>query len=227
MRCHVLQHVAFEGPAAIADYAARHDHPVTTTRPFAGEPLPLPTAFDVLVVMGGPMSVNDTDQHPWLAPEIACIADTIAANKRVLGVCLGAQLIAKALGAQVYPGPAKEIGWFPVRRVTAEPPFGPLLPDAFTPLHWHGDTFDLPPAATRLAATDLTPNQAFNLGPRVLALQFHLEATPDSVADLVTGAGHEITPGPNQQPPASIESGAHRTPVTNALLNQLLDRLLA
>lgn len=227
MRFHVLQHVPFEGPAAIAAHAARHEHPVATTRLFAGEPLPAATDFDCLVVMGGPMSVNETDQHPWLAPEIACIADAIAADQRVLGVCLGAQLIASALGARVYPGPAKEIGWFPVRRVSADPPFGPLLPATFTPLHWHGDTFDLPAGATRLAATDLTPNQAFNLGPRVLALQFHLEATPESVADLVAGAGHEITPGTTQQPAPDIETGARQTPVTNALLNQLLDRLLA
>ncbi len=180
----------------------------------------------MLIVMGGPMSVNDTAALPWLAPEIALVRDAIDAGKLVFGVCLGAQMIAKAMGGRVYPGVEKEIGWFPVRRVAAagETLFD-SLPEHFTAFHWHGETFDLPPGAVRLAETEVTRNQAFQIGNRVLGLQFHIEATPESVAAMVENCGHEIGAGRFQAKPPAILDGASACAELRPLLDAMLDRL--
>ncbi|MBV8903028.1 MAG: amidotransferase, partial [Acidobacteriia bacterium] len=147
----------------------------------------------------------------------------IESGRAVLGVCLGAQMIASAMGARVYAAAEKEIGWFPVSRVPAEG-LGALLPETFTPLHWHGETFDLPAGAVRLAQTDAVPNQAFQLGRTVIGLQFHLEATPLSVELLVENAAHEIQSGkPFQQSPAAIVA---QTPQVSTLVRPVLRRVL-
>ena len=148
----------------------------------------------MLTVMGGPMSANDEADLSWLAPEIALVRDAIASEKIVLGVCLGAQIIAKALGAQVYAGKQKEIGWFPVRAESGHELFDGL-PGEFMAFHWHGETFDLPAHAERLASTPVTANQAFAVGSRVLGLQFHMEATTESVNALIENAADEIGDG--------------------------------
>lgn len=225
MRIHVLQHVEFEGPAAIEDWARRSGHTITRSRLDKDEPLPDPAAFDFLVIMGGPMSVNDEHQHPWLKEEKAFVRKAMESERPILGVCLGAQMIASAMGARVYRGREKEIGWFPVRRVTASGAGAPF-PETFTPLHWHGETFDLPAGAVRLAETDAVPNQAFQLGSAI-GLQFHLEATPASVQQLVANAAHEIETGkPFQQPAQEILA---QTPQASSdaqpILYKLLDHL--
>lgn len=227
MRIAVVQHEPFEGPGAIAEWAAGRGATVATTHVYAGEPLPPPDAYDLLVLMGGGMSVNDEQMLPWLAPEIAYVRNGLAAGKAMLGVCLGGQLIAKAAGARVGPAAAKEIGWMEVVRVGDAPePWRDLLPERFTAFHWHGEAFDLPAGAARLAATATTPNQAFALGDRVLALQFHIEATPATVADLAAACAGDITPGPLQQSPAAIAAGAARhAPAMHAILFPLLDTL--
>lgn len=222
MRIHVLQHVAFEGPAAIEDWARRSGHAISRSRLDKGETLPDLAACDLLVIMGGPMSVNDEHLHPWLKEEKALVRKSIESGRAVLGVCLGAQMIASAMGARVYRGREKEIGWFPVRRVTADGA-GALFPETFTPLHWHGETFDLPAGAVRLAETDAVPNQAFQLGSAI-GLQFHLEATPESVRQLVDHAAHEIESGkPFQQ---TAQKLLEQTPQSSASAQAILYRLL-
>ncbi len=134
-------------------------------------------APDLLVVMGGPMGVYDTPEHPWIAPEIAGIAARIEAGRPTLGVCLGSQMIAAALGARVYPGSGPELGFAPLADLDMESPLAHLAGVAM--LHWHGDTFDLPAGARRLASTARYANQAFALGDHVLALQFHAEMGED------------------------------------------------
>jgi GMP synthase-like glutamine amidotransferase len=218
MRMAVLQHVEFEGPAAVADWAAQRRFSLSLFHLYRDTTLPSLSDFDMLTVMGGPMSVNDEAQLGWLGPEIALVREAITTEKTVLGICLGTQIIAKALGARVYSGSGKEIGWFPVRR-TGSHPFFDGLPDTFTPFHWHGDTFDLPCDATLLAESKITKTQAFAIGQRVLGLQFHMEATAESVRALLKGAAHEIGHGVFEQPPAAILASMHQC----AILRPLLD----
>jgi len=226
VRIRGLQHVLFEGPAAIADWARSRGHELAVTPLFRGEPPPAPDAFDALVLLGGPMSVNDEAEHAWLRPEKDLVRRAAREGRIVFGVCLGAQLVASALGQRVYPAAEKEIGWWPVRRVSKEG-VGALLPEAFTPFHWHGETFDLPPDAVRLAETEAVPNQAFQLGDRVAGLQFHLEATPESVRALVENAEHEIEGGRFQQPAAEIRDAGDRCAAVRPILFALLDELFA
>lgn len=222
MRIHYLQHVKFEGPAAIVDWARSSGHTITRSCLYEDDALPDPAAFDLLVVMGGPMSVNDEDSSPWLKDEKALVQRAIEAGRAVLGVCLGAQMIAKAMGARVYRAAQKEIGWFPVRRVTTSG-LAALLPETFTPLHWHGETFDLPAGAVRIAETDIVPNQAFQLN-HAMGLQFHIEATPRSVQELVENAGHEIENGkPFQQNAKELLA---QTPQYSSAARDILYRLL-
>jgi GMP synthase-like glutamine amidotransferase len=164
MRMAVLQHVEFEGPAAGGDCAAGRGFPLRLFHLHRDTTLPLLSDFDMLTVMGGPISANDEAQLGWLGSEIALVREAIAADKTVLGICLGAQIIAKALGATVYPGTAKEIGWFPVQRMAGSHSFFDGLPDGFTPLHWHDETFDLPHEATLFANSKITKTQAFAVG---------------------------------------------------------------
>ena len=172
MRIRYLQHVPFEGPGAIASWAQSRGHALAGTFLSQGDPLPRPQDFDQLVVLGGPMSVHDDQEYPWLKDEKKLIADTLRAEKTVLGVCLGAQLLAHVLGGRVYRAPEMEIGWFPVQmrpearssRRTAG------LPERFLAFHWHGETFDLPAGAAHLAETAACPNQAFEVASHALGI---------------------------------------------------------
>jgi GMP synthase-like glutamine amidotransferase len=221
IRMAVLQHVEFEGPAAVADWAVEHGFPFRLFHLYRDTTLPSLADFDMLTVMGGPMSANDEARLSWLGPEITLVREAIAAEKTLLGICLGAQIIAKALGARVYPGSAKEIGWFPVQRTGSHPLFDGL-PDSFTPFHWHGDTFDLPHEGKLLAKSEITETQAFAVGQRVLGLQFHMEATEESVRALLKGAAHEIGHGGFEQQPATILASSNQC----ASLRPLLDTVL-
>jgi GMP synthase-like glutamine amidotransferase len=224
MRMAVLQHVEFEGPAAVADWAAQRGFSVHLFHLYRDPTLPSLSDFDMLTVLGGPMSANDEARLSWLGLGIALVRDAIAADKTVLGICLGAQIIAKALGARVYAGGAKEIGWFPVQRTGAHPLFDGL-PDSFPPFHWHGETFDLPHDAKLLAKSEITETQAFAVGQRVLGLQFHMEATEESVRALLKGAAHEIGNGVFEQQPVTILASIDRCASLRLLLDTVLDRL--
>ncbi len=195
MRAHFLQHVPFEGLGSIERWLQSNEAEVTGTRFFADPDLPNPRDLDLLIVMGGPMSVNDEQSRPWLADEKRFVREVIAADKAVLGVCLGAQLIASAMGAPVYPAREKEIGWFPVSAVPADScELCFVFPPEALVFHWHGETFDLPSGAVRLARSAACENQAFQLGRRVIGLQFHLETTPQSARDIVASCRAELLP---------------------------------
>lgn len=230
MRIHFLQHVPFEGPAGIGAWAARKGHSVTTTPLFEHGRLPGIEAFDWLVVMGGPMGVRDEADYPWLANEKELIGAAIAAGKTVIGVCLGAQLIAAALGARVYRNAHREIGWFPIELTDqgrASDLFA-FLPPRLQVLHWHGDTFDLPAGAVHPARSEGCEHQAFLYADRVLGLQFHLESTPASVADLVANCADEIVPGSYVQDAERMLAATEEdyTCINQALFG-ILDRLPA
>lgn len=198
MRIQVLQHIEFEGPANILEWAEERGHALAVTHLYAGEPLPALNEFDFLVIMGGPMNIYEYDRHPWLTSEKELIRASVDGSKIVLGVCLGAQLIADALGGGVYPNEHKEIGWLPVRLTSAaaESPVFTGWPREFTAFHWHGDTFDLPPVARHIALSEGCKNQAFAVGDRVVGLQFHIESTWDSVEALLANGAEDIVPGP-------------------------------
>ena len=195
MRVQVLQHVEFEGFGSIAAWLNERRATIRYTRFFLGEQLPPPESVDLVVAMGGPMSVNDEIEHPWLREEKSFVRAAVGRGTAVLGVCLGAQLIASALGSRVYPNGVKEIGWFPVEAVPA-PGDTFRFPERAVVFHWHGETFDLPPGAVRLARSTGCENQAFQIGRRTIGLQFHLETTPDSAARLIQNCRDELVPGP-------------------------------
>ena len=173
----VLQHVAVEGLGAIADALAARGIAVRTIRTYAGEPVPARLDAEALIVMGGSMGVYEADQHPHLRDELRLIDAALAAGRPILGTCLGSQLLAAALGARVYPNTRKEIGWYEVELSDAAREDALLgdMPQRFTPLHWHGDIFDLPTGAVHLAASAMTPHQAFRHGAHAYGLLFHLE----------------------------------------------------
>lgn len=192
MKAVILQHVPFEGPGSIADWLAARKAEVRTLRLYAGDALPAANEPDLIIVMGGPMSVNDEWFHDWLGDEKLFLAQCIAAGKAVVGICLGAQLIASALGAKVGPNEHSEIGWFDLTATPTDDTF--RFPQRATVLHWHGETFALPTGATLLASSEACRNQAFQLGERVIGLQFHLETTPDSLGELLEACGDELVP---------------------------------
>lgn len=224
-----LEHVAFETVGMIADWAELRGHSLTICRLYDNDPLPDHDSYDMLVVMGGPMSVRDNTNYPWLAVEKPFINAAIQAGKYVVGVCLGAQLIANVLGAPVYPNPVKEIGWLPVTIVDAalsEPILRGLNP-AMTAFHWHGDTFDMPDGARLLMSSKACKHQAFLYNKKVLGLQFHLEMTEDGVQNLISHCRTEIIPSATIQPEEKLLSGITAIPSCRRALYVLLDRLTA
>ena len=228
MRAHILQHVPFEGLGSIEPWLTAKHARVTWTRFFEDSSLPDVADVDLLIALGGPMSVNDEDLLPWLRAEKNLIARAIASDKAVLGVCLGAQLIANALGARVYPGPHKEIGWHPVYGAHAGP--GPFaFPGEFLAFHWHGETFDLPPGSVCLAHSDACKNQAFRFGRNAVGLQFHLETTPAIADAIITRCRDDLLAGGAYiQPENTLRDAPRQTYATiNALMDSVLNALVA
>jgi GMP synthase-like glutamine amidotransferase len=225
VRVHYLQHVPFEGVGAIAGWAAARGHSLSCTE-MAVSPPPPTSAFDFLVIMGGPMNIYQEREYPWLRQEKALISAAVAEGKLVLGVCLGAQLLADALSGPVTRGAQPEIGWYPVELTKAgrRSVVFRRLPERFVALHWHGDTFAIPAGAIHAASSAACANQAFeSMGGRVVGIQFHLEETRASLADLVDKARDELVEGPwiasaedLLAPPAPFEE-------SNRLLFTLLD----
>lgn len=226
MRAHCFQHVPFEGLGSIESWLDSNGYELTHTRFFESADLPDPKAIDWLVIMGGPMSVNDEAKFPWLALEKHFVRELIESGKAVLGICLGDQIIANAMGAAVFPNPAKEIGWFPVH--AAAPGESSLLgfPPSAVVFHWHGETFDLPRGAIRLARSEGCENQAFQLGKRVIGLQFHLEMTPQSVQQIVSNCHEDLFPSRYVQTRKEILSASpNRYKLINALMSDVLSFL--
>lgn len=224
MRTHYLQHVPFESLGSIEPWLKAQGHEITSTRFFESSQLPDPEEVDFLIVLGGPMSANDEDRLPWLVAEKAFIRECIRRRKRVLGICLGAQLIASAMGAGVYANRVKEIGWFPVQGVPTQQESAFRFPAVFSAFHWHGETFDLPPGAVQIARTDGCENQAFQIGKFVIGLQFHLEMTPDSVKEIVTHCRTEIVPSVYVQSEAAILGVS---PTKYHEINELMAKILS
>jgi len=225
MKVHILQHVSFEGLGSISQWLENQKATISYTRFFEANPLPPPDSIDMIIVMGGPMSANDEDKFPWLNPEKQFIRDAIIHGIPVLGICLGAQLIAGAMGATVFRNPVKEIGWFPVRSIPS--PEGCFkLPKDFVPFHWHGETFELPAGAVKLARSEGCENQAFQINRNVIGLQFHLEATFESASALLENCRAEIVQGPYIQSEIKLSSVSLSSyQAINSVMNNVLSYL--
>jgi GMP synthase (glutamine-hydrolysing) len=224
MNIHYLQHVAFEGLASIETWAVARGHSLSSTLFFANESLPQMQDFDWLIILGGPMNIYETEKYFWLTEEKRFIEMAIKNGKTVIGICLGAQLIADVLGAKVTRNKFKEIGWFPVE-LTDSATFH-SLPRQFKALHWHGDTFDLPSGAVHLARSAACENQAFVYEKKVLSLQFHLEATPASTRQLIDNCPDEMVQGKYIQTAESILANPEYFTQANQRMFQILDNLV-
>ncbi len=182
MNVHYLKHVEFEGLGSMENLLQNHECSLSHTCLYEDQALPSIDNIDALIVMGGPMGVYDDQEYPWLTSEKKFIESVIKRDVPVLGVCLGAQLIANVLDAKVTKNPHEEIGWYPV---TSQPGASKIsamtFPDQFDAFHWHGDTFDIPSGATNLLASDGCAHQGFMFGENTLGLQFHLEMLPENV----------------------------------------------
>ena len=196
MRIHCIRHESFEGLGCIGDWINSRGYKVSYSLVFQDAVYPQVEEFDWLIVMGGGMSVYEDDKYPWISAEKELIKNAIEKGKVVLGICLGAQFIASAMGARVYPGKRKEIGWFPVDFSKTENHTNLLdfLPGSVTVFHWHGDTFDIPVEANRFASSAITPNQGFVIGDRVVGLQFHFEITETGLLEMIDGVNAELIP---------------------------------
>jgi GMP synthase-like glutamine amidotransferase len=227
MRIHYLQHVPFEGLGYIQDWLTVNGHSISSTRLYEN-PVMMPSLhdFDGLVIMGGPMNVSEEGKYPWLSAEKELIRQAITAGKKILGICLGAQLIAAAAGGKVFPHTVKEIGWFPVH-------FQPSLAEwsgrEITPeqvfFHWHGDTYTLPAGFINHASTKACGQQLYTSGDNIMGMQFHPEMTAAGVQALVENDGDELQEKPFIQTGETILSTLQHFENAHALMAILLERL--
>ena len=229
LRIHYLQHVPFEGPGCIESWAMVRGHRLTSTRLHAGQRLPLVEELDWLFILGGPMNVYEENRYPWLAREKRFIGEALHRDKAVIGICLGAQLLACVLGAKVTRNPCVEIGWHPVEKAAQAPQsdLSGFLPDRFPAFHWHGDTFEIPRGAVHLARSQACETQAFAFGDRVAAFQFHLESTRESAEQLVHNCPEDLADGPFVQGPAEMLTDLDRFRRINGLMADFLDGMAA
>jgi len=227
LRIHYFQHVIHEGLGSIEEWIALNGHSLTATKFFEGERLPEISDIDWLIVMGGPMNVDDEEQFPWLADEKKFIRQVIDNGKTVLGICLGSQLVSSALGARVYRNREKEIGWFDIE-LTPVAQSGKLffgMGGRIKVFHWHGDTFDLPENAIHLAYSEACKNQAFIFKEKVLALQFHLEPTWDSLLEMTERGRHELMAGKYIQTEKEVLKNKNLIESNKEILFTILNRL--
>jgi len=207
MKICILQHAAFEGPGEIAAWAKLRGHTMSIHHLYRGDAFPTPDSFDLLLVMGGEMNIYQDRDYPWLKTERNFIHSALQQGKKVIGICLGSQFIADALGSRVHQNAEYELGWLPIAFTDEGHNAFPKLPATATVLHWHGDTFETPVGATRLAESPGCPNQGFVIPGKCLTLQFHFETDPSLVKLFVEGQAH-WPKGPYVQSPQTILANA-------------------
>lgn len=224
MHIHFIQHVPFESPGFILEWAQDKGFNTSFTRMYEEDRFPPVAGINWLVVMGGPMSVHDENEYAWLKSEKQYIRSAIDAGKKVLGICLGSQLIADVLGAKVYPNNQKEIGWWPLTTIDTKHPLTLNFPAQFNVFHWHGDTFDLPSGATHLFSTEACRNQGYLVGTKIAALQFHMEVDENLVAQMVQNGKSELVEAPFIQEDTGIFLNTlSMVPDTQLLLSRFLE----
>jgi GMP synthase (glutamine-hydrolysing) len=226
MKIHYFQHVPFEKLGSIEKWSRANSHSLSATKFYQGDFLPEVKSIDWLIVLGGPMNIYEENKYPWLTQEKRFIEQAIKEKKIVIGICLGAQLIADVLGAKIFQNQHKEIGWFPIH-LTDESKDSLLnfLPRKFNVFHWHGDTFELPSGAVRLAQSEACHQQAFIYDENVLALQFHLEVMPENVKQIIARCRNEIHEGKYIQKPEKMISQEKDFKKIYQAMQGILDRL--
>jgi len=194
MKIHYLQHIDFENAANIESWANSNNYSLSSTALYKNEKLPELNSFDLLIILGGTMNIYEEERFPWLKEEKVFIKNAIKKGKFVLGICLGAQLLADALGAKVYKNKYKEIGWYNVNLTdyAANSEFFKGIPKTLEVFQWHGDTFDIPENCIKLASNEICENQAFIYNNRVIGLQFHLEASRSFINNLLENCAGEL-----------------------------------
>jgi GMP synthase (glutamine-hydrolysing) len=225
MNIHYIKHVPFEGLGYMEDYFHSKGDLLTSTKLYENNYIfPSVEDIDWLIVVGGPMGVYDTSDYPWLIQEKTFIKSMIDSGKIVIGVCLGAQLIADVLGAKVYKNKYREIGWFPLTRSkeATTSKLGNIFPETINTFHWHGDTFDLPKNAVLLASSEACKNQAFSIDDRVFGFQFHFEATRDFAKALIVNCANELDGSKYVQSREAILSTHENFDKINVVMNDLL-----
>lgn len=222
---HVLQQVPFEGPGTIAEWAEKNDRKLRIYRVYENEFPKLPV--DGLIVMGGPYGVADAASLPWMIEEMQLIKQVMDSGAKVLGICLGAQLIADVLGSYIYDNDHKEIGWLPIR--FNKKPKGVFAgwPEEFSAFHWHSQQFEIPEGTTGLMRSQACRNQAFAIDDRVVALQFHLEMTPEGIEALCDHCPNDLSPGIFVQSKTDMLSTTEHVVRNKEMLFSLLDKLFA
>ena len=227
-RIHCITHELFEDLGTIRDWIEKGEHSLSRSRLHLGEDLPQLDSFDFLILMGGSMSVNDEAKFPWLKAEKELIRMSYAQSKLILGICLGAQLIASAMGSKVYPNDNREIGWLPIELTSSAHQLGlfPASGSSLTVFHWHGETFDLPHGAELLASSKACKHQAFSLSAaRVIGLQFHLEMTPLDVQRMLDSCDEELGQNEFVQSAEQIHKLSGNWMQCRELMFSLLDRI--
>lgn len=227
MRVHWLQHAEHEDLGCIAPWLAARGHSVSATRLQRGELPPAPTAYDWLIVLGGPMNIYEHAAYPWLVPEKQAIRAALNAGQRVLGICLGAQLVADQLGGPATRNAEPEVGWHALALTDAGKRDAAFegFPDRFEAFHWHGDTFAMPLGASPLMASEACAHQAFSQGARVAGIQFHLEVTAANARDWF--ATERPAPSRYVQAPEAILAALPLFAENNRLMAKLLENLEA
>jgi len=224
-----FQHIDCEGPGSLLEVLKSKDVQLDILKPFKGDKVPSQLG-DGLVVLGGPMGVYEERAFPWMTEELNAIRKCLALGLPVLGICLGSQMLAHAAGAQVYRGALPEVGWYPVE-LTPQGQLDPLLlglPDSFEAFHWHGDTFNLPPGATRLAGSEYYPQQVFKVGRNAYGFQCHLEVTEAMVRDWAALYAKELTTqGGPVRPERVLEDLGPKARALQALSEQVFIRFAA
>jgi len=222
---HTLTHVPFEGLGCIDQWISNNNHLISYTRLYKDHQFPSLNDIDWLIIMGGPMGVYDEVEYPWLVEEKAFIRSAIDKGKTVIGICLGAQLIAEVLGAKVYPNDRKEIGWYDVKltETAMKHPLFENFEEQFTVFHWHGDTFMIPAGSELLMSSDICINQAFLYKKNVLGLQFHLEVTEQSLQGMVDNGKTELIESNTIQSADTITDQLTFIEENNLKMFQILD----
>jgi GMP synthase-like glutamine amidotransferase len=222
-----IEHAPFEGVGCIGDWARERGHRLNSVLVYNNEPLPKLDNLDWLVVMGGPMSIYDEQQFPWLKKEKTFIKNAIEARKTIIGICLGSQLVADVLGAKVYKNPHPEIGWFDVIR-TKESYHTNLLAgfdERIKVFHWHGDTFELPDGAIPLFQSEACKNQGILFSHNVLGLQFHFEMTEQGIEKMFTDENEHLPDGLFVQSKTEILSRKEYCTENNRKMFIILDKM--